>query len=65
MRRPARIKPWLSEEEFLVWIREAVSREAYQKRLAISLTQIGPFQAEEIAKMLGVSKQAIWLWVGQ
>src|SRR4030042_783486 len=31
MRRPAQIKPWLSEEEFLVWIREAVSREAYKK----------------------------------
>ena len=65
MRRPAQIKPWLSEEEFLVWIREAVSREAYQKRLAIWLTQVGPFQAEEVAKMLGISKQAVWLWVGQ
>ena len=65
MRGPAQIKPWLSEEEFFVWIREAVSREAYQKRLAIWLTQIGPFQAEEVAKMLGISKQAVWLWVGQ
>lgn len=65
MRRPAQVKPWLSEEEFLVWIREAASREAYQKRLAIWLTQIGPFHAEEVAKMLGISKQAVWLWVGQ
>jgi len=65
MRRPAQIKPWLSEEEFLVWIREAVSREAYQKRLAIWLTKIGPFHADEVAKMLGVSKQAVWLWVSQ
>jgi DNA-directed RNA polymerase specialized sigma24 family protein len=59
MRGPAQIKPWLSEEEFLVWIREAASREAYQKRLAIWLTKIGPFHADEVAKMLGVSKQAV------
>ena len=65
MRRPAPIKPWLSEEECLVWIREAASREAYQRRLAIWLTQIGPFHAEEVARMLGISKQAVWLWVGQ
>ena len=65
MRGPAQIKPWLSEEEFLVWIREAASREAYQKRLAIWLTKIGPFHADEVAKMLGVSKQAVWLWVSQ
>jgi hypothetical protein len=57
MRGPAQVKPWLSEEEFLVWIREAASREAYQKRLAIWLTKIGPFHADEVAKMLGVSKQ--------
>jgi hypothetical protein len=49
MRGPAQIKPWLSEEEFLVWIREAASREAYQKRLAIWLTKIGPFHADEVA----------------
>ena len=65
MHRPARIKPWLSEEELLVWVREAPSREAYQKRLAIWLTFIGPFHAHQVATMLGVSKQAVWLWVGQ
>ncbi len=65
MRRPAQVKPWFSEEEFLVWIREAASRDVYQKRLAIWLTQMGPFHAEEVAKMLGISKQAVWLWVGQ
>jgi transposase len=65
MRGPAQIKSWFSEEELLAWIREAVDREAYQKRLAIWLTQIGPFPAHEVARMLGVSKQAVWLWVGQ
>ena len=65
MREPAQIKPWLSEEESLVWIREAPDIEAYQKRLAIWLTKIGPFHAHEVARMLGISKQAVWLWVGQ
>jgi transposase len=65
MRQPARIKPWFSEEELLAWVREARDREAYQKRLAIWLTKMGPFPAAAVARMLGVSKQAIWLWVGQ
>ena len=65
MRGPAQIEPWLSEEELLAWIREAANRQAYQKRLAIWLTKIGPFPAHEVARMLGISKQAVWLWVSQ
>ena len=65
MRGPAQIWSWVSEEELLVWIREAADRETYQKRLAIWLTKIGPFHAHEVARMLGVSKQAVWLLVGQ
>lgn len=65
MRQPAQIKPWLSPEELLAWVRETESREAYQRRLAIWLTFIGPFHAHQVATMLGVSKQAVWLWVGQ
>lgn len=65
MREPAQIRSWVSEEELLVWIREATDRETYQKRLAIWLTKIGPYHAHEVARMLGISKQAVWLWVGQ
>lgn len=65
MRRPAQIEPWLSEEELLAWMREAPSRGDYQKRLAIWLTHTGPYHAHEVARMLGVSKQAVWLWVSQ
>lgn len=65
MRGPARIGSWLSADELLVWVREAPDRETYQRRLAIWLTYIGPFHAHEVAQMLGVSKQAVWLWVGQ
>jgi transposase len=46
-------------------VREACNRDQYQKRLAIWLTFIGPFHAHQVATLLGVSKQAVWLWVGQ
>jgi transposase len=65
MRSPAKIKPWLSVEELSEWVREAVDRDSYQKRLAIWLTHIGPNHAHEVANMLRVSKQAVWLWVSQ
>jgi transposase len=65
MRRPAQIAAWLSEEELLGWLREAPDRPTYQRRLAIWLTWIKPLHAEEVAQLLGVSKQAVWLWIGQ
>ena len=65
MRRPAQIKPWLSEEELLSWLRDSPDRASYQRRLAIWLSWTKPMSAEEVARMLGVSKQAIWLWIGQ
>jgi transposase len=64
MRLPAELNPWMSPEEMSVWVREAQSREAYQKRLAIWLTHLC-HSALEIADLLQVSKQAVWLWVGQ
>jgi len=65
MRRPTQIEPWLNPDELLIWVREAPDRDSYQKRLAIWLTYLGPFHAHEVAQMLGVSRQAIWLWLGQ
>jgi hypothetical protein len=64
MRPPAQLKPWLSPEELAIWVREASTREAYQKRLAIWLTFLRRW-APEIADLLQFSKQAVWLWVGQ
>jgi len=65
MRRPAQIESWLTPEELLSWLKEAPTVEAYQKKLAVRLTYIGPFHAQEVATMLGVSKQAVWLWLRQ
>jgi transposase len=64
MRPPAQLKPWLSPEQLAIWVREASTREAYQKRLAIWLTFLRRW-APEIADLLQLSKQAVWLWVGQ
>lgn len=65
MKPPARIEPWLSTEELAVWLREAPTREAYQKRLVIWLATLYSFHAHQIADMLQVSRQAVWLWIGQ
>ena len=65
MRRSAQLQPWLSEEEMLVWLREAPDRSSYQRRLAVWLTWTKVLHAKAVAQMLRVSKQAVWLWVGQ
>jgi transposase len=65
MRRPAHIHPWLSQKQLQAWVRKARTREEYQKRVAIWMTLTGPFPAHRVANLLLVSKQAVWLWVGQ
>jgi len=65
MRRPALIHQWLSPGRLQAWVRKARTREEYQKRLAIWMTLKGPFPAHRVASLLLVSKQAVWLWVGQ
>jgi len=65
MKPPAQIKPWLTVEGLAAWVEDAPDREAYRRRLAIWLTHIGPFHAQQVATMLRVSRQAVWLWVAQ
>lgn len=65
MRAPSQLREWFSSEELLAWVQEAGGKADYQKRLAVWLTHAGPFHAAEVARYLGVSKQAVWLWVGQ
>lgn len=65
MRQPSEIRSWLNRDELAQWVQEAPTRDVYKKRLAIWLTHIGPFHAQQVATMLQVSKQAVWLWVGQ
>jgi len=65
MRRPASIHHWLPEKELEAWVRTARGQAEYQRRLAIWMTHAGPFPAHRVAYLLGVSKQAVWAWVGQ
>jgi len=65
MRKPAHIRPWLSEKDLQAWVRQAQSCEEYKRRATIWMTVAGPFPAHRIANLLVVSKQAVWLWVGQ
>ncbi len=65
MRPPARIEPWLPTEALQVWVREAQDKEAYQRRLAIWLTDVCRLPAHRVAESLCVSKQAVWLWIAQ
>jgi transposase len=63
MRGPAQIKPWLSIEEMMVWVREAPTKESYRHRLSVWLTHIGPFHAQRVAELLAVSVPSVWHWV--
>ena len=65
MGRKTHIEPWLSEIELLEWLRQAQSRAEYQRRLAVWLTYLWRFPAREVATLLGVSTQAVWLWISQ
>jgi transposase len=64
MRRPAQIKAWLSEMDLGQWTREAQGAEELRRRLSVWLTFLG-YAAHQVADWLQVSKQAVWLWVGQ
>jgi transposase len=63
MRPPAKLEPWFDAEQLLAWLQEAADKASYQRRLAIWLTQLGPYPADQVAAMLGISKQAVWKWV--
>ena len=65
MRRPAGLKPWVSEMELLEWLRGAATAGEHQKRMVVWLTHFGRWPGHRIAEMVGVSVQAVWKWVGQ
>ncbi len=65
MRPPAQIKPWLSVEEMFQWLRNSPDKQTYKRRLAIWLTLVGKLHANNVAKVIGASTQAVWLWIRQ
>jgi len=65
MRKPSVLHPWFNTAQLLAWVKEAPDKAAYQRRLAIWLTQAGPFAAHRVAELLAVSTQAVWKWLGE
>lgn len=65
MPRQSHVEPWLSELELLEWVRQSQTKGEYQRRLAVWLTYLRRWPAREVGTLLGVSTQAVWLWLGQ
>ncbi|MCP4452210.1 MAG: hypothetical protein GY809_12160 [Planctomycetes bacterium] len=65
MRPPATIKAWLSLDKMFQWVQTAPDEPTYKCRMAIWLTHTGKMHASKVAMTLGVSKQAVWLWIRQ
>ena len=65
MRPPASIKPHLSINEMFQWLQNASEEDVHKRRMAIWLTHTGNLYAKQVAKVLGVSLQAVWLWIRQ
>ena len=65
MRPPACIKPYLSINGMFQWLQNAPDEESHRRRMAIWLTHTGNLYAKQVAKVLGVSVQAVWLWIRQ
>lgn len=65
MRPPAAIKPHLSIDDMFQWLQSAPDEDTHKRRMAVWLTHTGNLHAKQIAKILGVSIQAVWLWIRQ
>lgn len=65
MRPPAKIKPHLSIDKMFQWLQNAPDEDAHKRRMAIWLTHTGKLHAKQIAEILEVSTQSVWLWVSQ
>ncbi len=65
MRPPATIEPWMSAVKMERWAAEAPDENTGKRRLAVWLTHIKKLHAHEVSDHLGVSVQAVWLWIGQ
>jgi len=65
MRPPAKIKPWLSNRRMFNWMQNAPDENSRKRRRAIWLTHTEKLSARKVAQILGVSTQAVWLWIAQ
>ncbi len=65
MRPPAKIEDWLTTEQMQQWLDRAPDAKARTRRMAVWLTHTERLHAHKVAEALGVSVQAVWLWIAQ
>ena len=65
MRSRMRIKSWLGLEQMYQWLQQADDESSRTRRLALWLICTGELGVPAVSVALGVSKQAIWLWIRQ
>lgn len=65
MRQPAKISSRMDCEELERWVRDAPTKESYQRRLAIWWTACGGYHATEIAGLLQISTRTVRRWIHQ
>lgn len=65
MRPPAQITEKLSLDRMFRWLQAAPDEASHKRRMAIWLTHTGRLHAHKVAEVLGVSTQAVWLWIRQ
>ena len=65
MRPPATIRPWMPPGKMKSWAANALDEGARKRRLAVWLTHTRKLHAHKAADHLGVSVQAVWLWISQ
>lgn len=65
MRPPPAIKEWLSADKMLQWLQTAPDENSHKRRLIIWLIYTNKIHAAKVAQLVGISKQAVWLWIGQ
>lgn len=65
MSRPTHVAPWMTREELLVWLKEARTKDEYQRRLVVWMAVVQPMPAKSMAEALGISTQAVWKWISE
>lgn len=65
MTRTSQLVAWMSRDEVRDWVTTAESKGEYQRRLVIWIVTDHPMPAAEVARILGISKQAVWKWISE
>lgn len=63
--RHAKIKIWLDHRKLFPWLQNSPDENVFKRRLVIWLSSTNKTNAHKIAAALGISKQAVWLWIHQ